>query len=213
MIPARDPAAGAVALVVLDFETTGLIPDTEFNSATRIATADWSDRVPLECAAVVTDWDFRIIEAREWLIAHENLKELVAGCHERVYAMHTENGLWRDLLAEKPPKPRIALGQLDDYLCDLATPWDPRNKPLLAGFTCSFDREFLKVYAPKFAKKIHYRDFNVSTIREWAKVVYPNWGPGNDPPAHRAIDDCLAPIKYAKWFRQHVMVPYHRADG
>lgn len=186
--------AGPAAICWCDLETTGLDPITD---------------VPLECAIVTTDWQFNIIDERQWLIDHTDLDERIDSVSPRVFDMHMVSGLWTALKGPPGPVPKIPLDRLDTDLCWAAEAFKGA-KPLLGGFNPALARRFLEVYAPQFASRVHYANFDMSPNRRWVSAIYDSLSPDMGEPDHRAMGDVKAAIKFAKWFRAQVMTPHGR---
>jgi len=77
-------------------------------------------------------------------------------------------------------------------------------RPPLCGNTVSFDRAFMEVYMPDFIQMFHYRNIDVSTLKELGKV----WDiPPFDPEGqseHRALDDIRHSVGELAHYRQFI---------
>src|SRR5690606_2591275 len=82
--------------------------------------------------------------------------------------------------------------------------WVAKGMSPLAGNSIAQDRRFLRREMPKLDAYLHYRNVDVSTIKELARRWYPA---GPTPPekkqAHRALDDILESVEELRWYRQH----------
>lgn len=175
-------------IVWTDLETTGLDPD---NNAI------------LEVAVIVTDDHLNEIGLFQSLVHPDydpsTLKEAGA-CWEG----HRENGLIDELcrLYEECVLPSVydTERNIFEFLSTALAAGD--KKPPLAGSTISFDRGFLAKHMPLVLTKIHYRNIDVSSIRELAL----RWRPELETPekkgAHRALDDIRESINLLKFYRK-----------
>jgi len=154
-----------------------------------------TDRI-VELAAIVTDWDFSIIDSFEVVIAQSS--EALSKMPSAVTKMHTKSGL----LAKIPSG--IAEQDAQKTLLDFISKHFPDNdgKVLLAGNSIHQDRRFIRKYWPEIDRKLHYRMLDVSA---W-KVVFMN--KYNLKPtkksSHRAIDDIKESIKELKTYISHI---------
>jgi oligoribonuclease len=132
----------------VDIETTGLDP--------------YEDHI-LELAAVVTDKGLNTLEEFEAVIKPGGCWSSEAAklrSNPFVQNMHTVNGLWAATDTGD---------DLDEVLSQLYTlinehEWAD-SKPILAGSSVQFDRSFLKADAPHIENLLHYRQFDVSTLK------------------------------------------------
>lgn len=178
----------------IDFETTGLDPQT--------------DR-PLEFALVLTDDALVIRYERTFLFrwSAEQVEQFYADCHERVAEMHEKNGLWEDLLAGSETSIPIAAFEATLHaMLDHCATLGPLRSTEIAGFNPFFDRKWLEVLAPTAVARLHYRSYDVSTLRTTVWDVY---RARDEPPVpHRSLGDCHSAIEYARRFRSDWLVPF-----
>ena len=169
----------------VDIETTGLNESLD---------------VLLEVALVVTDREGNVIDWSGGILDHA--PGFVAGLMpDRVLQMHTESGLLTNL-----EESGMSLEETEQKLVEFVdryTNADHGHKPVLCGSSVHFDRKFLHVYMPKLMERFHYRNLDVSSIREalrnaGATELIDRGG----EPAHRALDDILATIDEFKRYRQ-----------
>jgi oligoribonuclease len=82
---------------------------------------------------------------------------------------------------------------------------EPRAAPL-AGNTVHADRAFLRRYMPSLEAHLHYRNVDVSTVKELVRRWYP--GLLDEAPAksggHRALADIRESIGELRWYRERV---------
>lgn len=185
----------------IDCETTGLDENTHLLLEVGIVV---TDGLLGECEEVA---NFAIGAAYPpGVLEAAPMTDFVRGMHER-------SRLWNWL---RKPENTVPVEQLDDYLCTLGALWaqpNPHDNPPLANFNAPFDRRWLARYAPKFvATCLHYRCFDVSTLRATVQAVYPEgYGPTGGADVHRAVPDARDAVKYWRWYRAHVMNPQGRS--
>lgn len=163
----------------LDVETTGL--DEHAGQLLEVA------------AAVVDDGalgSFEIIESVEAVILPA--AEMVMDPYVR--AMHTKNGLLQAIAMGHG----MALGDADEMIRAFVDQYlPPGEKVILAGDSVHFDQRWIKAHLPGLAERLHHRVFDVTTLRQMARV----WGPGFESTKsdkHRALYDVQCSVKDAK---------------
>jgi oligoribonuclease len=83
------------------------------------------------------------------------------------------------------------------------------RKAPLAGNTIGTDRMFLAKYMPQIDQWLHYRNVDVSSIKELSRRWYPRvffQAPAKDG-GHRALADILESIRELRYYREAVFVP------
>jgi oligoribonuclease len=174
-------------LVWIDCEMTGLNPDTE---------------CLVEIAAVITDTELNVMDEGIDLVIKPRAGTIEA-MGDYVRKMHTDSGLINEF--EDGLELEDAEAQVLEYIKKYIP--NPKTSPL-AGNTISTDRLFISKYMPKLDDHLHYRNIDVSTIKELAKRWYPRayfQAPKKDG-GHRALADILESIEELKYYRQSVFV-------
>jgi oligoribonuclease len=173
-----------------DLETTGLVNETEGGCFGNGHILEWAAAL----AADDKEGDCRVI--RQWSgVIHVPESELVMD--DFVRDMHTRSGLLADV--EVSP---ITLEESDAFLADLCESGlgvKPRSVTL-AGNSVWFDALWFQRFMPKFAKFLHHRVFDVSTLQRSHQTLL-----GTEPvraPAHRALDDVHASLAAYKAWRE-----------
>ena len=180
-------ATSSDRLVWIDCEMTGL--DLEVDEL-------------VEIAVVITDYDLSPIDAGLSIVikpdasAFENMGEFVR-------AMHTESGL----IDEIPDGVSVAEAEYEvlEYILK-HVPEDQRAP--LAGNSIGTDRAFLAKFMPRLDGHLHYRNVDVSSIKELAKRWYPR-AYFNSPAkngGHRALADILESIRELQYYRRAIFV-------
>lgn len=171
-------------LVWIDLEMTGLDPEV-----CEI----------VEIATIVTDNQLRTIAEGPNLLIRPSAAAMKAMPAE-VLKMHTDNGLLRRIEEEG-----IAAADAEaQTMTFVQSHVGPRLSPL-CGNSVHKDREFLVAYMPTLAKHFHYRNIDVSTVKELVRRWYP--ATHQAPPKgdkHRALDDIRESIAELAWYRGKV---------
>lgn len=171
-------------LVFLDLETTGL-------SATQ-------DRI-IEIAMLPVNCNLELLD-QGWSCVVDPARFDLSTLNPTVQAMHTENGLLDELKNEAG----IPLHEAAMAAVKYAQKFVIRGQSPLAGSTIHFDRGFLNRYMPVVDKFFHYRNADVSSLKEFWKRWYPEAGEPPKVKAHRALADCFASVAEAKWYHEHL---------
>jgi oligoribonuclease len=156
----------------------------------------------VEIAVVVTDSELNVLDPGLNLVIKPN-PESLANMGEFVTTMHTESGLISELDEghDLATAERLALEYIQRWVTE------PRSAPL-AGNTIGTDRMFLNRYMPELDGFLHYRNIDVSSIKEltrrWFPKVYFQL-PKKDG-GHRALADILESIKELKYYRKTVFI-------
>lgn len=156
----------------------------------------------VEIAVVVTDSELNVLDPGLNLVIKPN-PESLANMGEFVTSMHTESGLISELDEghDLATAERLALEYIQRWVTE------PRSAPL-AGNTIGTDRMFLNRYMPELDGFLHYRNIDVSSIKEltrrWFPKVYFQL-PKKDG-GHRALADILESIKELKYYRKTVFI-------
>jgi oligoribonuclease len=80
----------------------------------------------------------------------------------------------------------------------------PRNRSPLCGNSIYQDRRFLRRYMPELEQWFHYRNLDVSTLKELARRWAPDLYDGlNKKNTHKALDDIRDSIDELRYYREH----------
>jgi len=156
-------------LIWIDLEMTGL--DTDRDSI-------------LEIATVVTDANLEVLaEGPEFAIAHP-LSALEA-MDEWNRNQHRKSGLWQRVLDQSVP-----MAHAEEQTLDFLGRWVSAGASPMCGNSICQDRRFLHRLMPRLEKHFHYRNLDVSTLKElarrWAPEVMSGFGKES---AHTALSD------------------------
>jgi oligoribonuclease len=157
----------------------------------------------VEVAVVITDFDLQPVDDGFTIVikpdqsALDNMGEFVA-------AMHRESGL----IDEIPNG--VSLAEAEYEVVEYILKHVPAGQQApLAGNSIGTDRAFLAKYMPRVDAHLHYRNIDVSSIKElcrrWFPRVYFNAPPKNG--GHRALADILESIRELDFYRRAAFVP------
>ena len=157
----------------------------------------------VEIAVVVTDFELRPLDAGFQIVVKTDASAL-ANMGESVTEMHRSSGL----LEEIPHGVTAAEAEFEalEYIQRFVP---QAGKAPLAGNTIGTDRAFIAKYMPRLDSYLHYRNVDVSSVKEVAKRWYPR--AYHNAPAknggHRALADILESIREMAYYRAAVFVP------
>jgi oligoribonuclease len=163
----------------------------------------------VEIAVLVTDFDLTVLgDGVDVVIRPPD--EAVAGMDPEVRRMHEDSGLL-PLLADG-----VSLEEATDaalaYVAEHVP--EPRRAPL-AGNSVHVDRAFLARHMPAFERSVHYRNVDVSTIKELARRWFPRayYASPEKTGNHRALGDIQDSIRELAYYRRAVFVPEPGPDS
>lgn len=178
-------AANDNRLVWLDMEMTGLNPEKE-----RI----------IEVAVVVTEPDLAVVAEGPVLVIHQP-DSLLAAMDSWNQATHGRSGL-----IDKVRASTLTEAQAEDILLDFLSRHVPAGKSPLCGNTISQDRRFMVRYMPRLEQFFHYRNLDVSTLKELARRWRPEVYKGFEKKSrHEALADIYESIEELKYYREHFL--------
>ena len=171
-------------LIWIDLEMTGL--DTDRDGI-------------LEIATVVTDGDLNVLaEGPECAIAHP-LATLEA-MDDWNRTQHGKSGLWRRVLEEG-----VALADAEARTLDFLREWVPAGASPMCGNSICQDRRFLHRLMPTLERHFHYRNLDVSTVKELARRWSPEVLAGvRKASAHTALSDVRDSIEELRHYRRYM---------
>ena len=174
-------------LIWMDLEMSGLDPDRN---------------TILEIATIVTDGDLTVIAEGPVLAVHQP-DVVLDGMDHWNREHHAASGL-----VKRVRDSRLSMHEAELQTLDFVRRFSPERTSPLCGNSIHQDRRFLARYMPRLDAYLHYRNIDVSTIKELARRWYPN---GPQPPekkhAHLALDDIRESIAELRFYRQHIFRP------
>jgi oligoribonuclease len=178
-------ASKAENLVWIDLEMTGL--DTQIDHIIEIAT-------------IVTDPLLNVIAEGPVLAVHQDDATLAA-LDEWNRTTHGESGLLQRV-RESSLTAKQAEAQTLDFLGQFA---EPGASPMCGNSICQ-DRRFMAREMPALEKFFHYRNLDVSTVKELARRWAPQVFAGvQKSSAHLALDDIRDSIRELDHYRRHFL--------
>jgi oligoribonuclease len=170
-------------LIWIDMEMTGLEPDT--------------DRI-IEIATLITDADLNTLAEGPVIAIHQS-EEVLAGMDEWNQRTHGESGLIqrvRDSRIDETEAERQTLAFLSQYA-------DARSSPM-CGNSVHQDRRFMVRYMQQLENFFHYRNLDVSTVKELARRWRPELPAGfSKHGSHQALDDIRDSVAELRYYREH----------
>ena len=156
----------------------------------------------VEIAVVITDFELNILDPGYSVVIKPDQSAL-DNMGEFVTNMHRTSGL----LEEIPNGVSVADAefQVIEYIQRFVP---DESKAPLAGNTIGTDRGFLARYMPRLDAHLHYRNVDVSSIKELARRWYPRvyfQAPAKDG-GHRALADILESIRELAYYRKALFV-------
>ena len=178
-------------LIWIDLEMTGLDPQT--------------DRI-IEIATLVTDSQLCIIAEGPALAIHQD-EAVLATMDEWNQRQHGESGLLARVRAStvtEADAEQQTLAFLRQHL--------PAGKSPICGNSICQDRRFLARLMPELEAYFHYRNLDVSTLKELARRWYPGIKGFSKVSTHLALQDIRDSIEELRFYRERLFVAAGAAD-
>ncbi len=172
-------------LVWLDMEMTGLDPD--------------ADRI-IEAAIVVTDSQLNVVAEAPVLVVHQP-DEVLAAMDEWNKSTHARSGL-----IDKVKSSVLTEATVEDRLLAFLAQHVPGKTSPICGNSICQDRRFLARHMPRLEAYFHYRNLDVSTLKELAKRWKPDLAKGlTKHGKHEALADIYESIEELKYYRENFL--------
>ena len=177
-----EPQVSEDRLIWVDLEMTGLDPD--------------HDSI-LEIACIVTDKELTVLaEGPEFAIAHPLARLEAMDDWNR--NQHAKSGLWQRVLEST-----VSIAEAEERTLAFLAAWALPNKSPICGNTICQDRRFMYRLMPKLEKFFHYRNLDVSTVKELCRRWAPDVSKGLvKESAHTALSDIRDSIAELRYYRQ-----------
>ena len=157
----------------------------------------------VEVAVVITNSELEILD-EGFDVVIKPREDSWANMNDFVRNMHTESGLVNEV------ENGLDLADAEHLILEYIKRFVPNAKEApLAGNTIGTDRMFLNRYMPELDQHLHYRNIDVSSIKELARRWYPRvyFHMPKKGGGHRALADILESIQELRYYRETVMVP------
>ncbi len=171
-------------LVWIDLEMTGLDP--------------FSDRI-IEIAAVVTNKDLEELAVGPVLAIHQEPSVLNA-MDDWNTKQHARSGL-----TERVRNSEVSEEQAEQAVLNFIRQHVPSNDSPMCGNSICQDRRFLARFMPELERYFHYRNLDVSTLKELAQRWYPKERGFEKESKHLALDDIRGSIEELRYYRSHLL--------
>lgn len=172
-------------LIWIDLEMTGLVPERH-----RI----------IEIATIVTDSELNTLAEGPVIAVHQPDAELAA-MDEWNTTQHGRSGL-----TQRVRDSRIEAAEAERQTLEFLRKWVPAGKSPICGNSICQDRRFLARWMPDLEKHFHYRNLDVSTVKElcnrWAPAISKGF---TKESSHLALDDIRDSIEELRYYRQHFL--------
>jgi len=170
-------------LIWIDLEMTGLNPDTD---------------LIIEIATIVTDKDLNILAQGPVIAVHQSDAALAA-MDDWNQLHHGQSGL-----IERVKASTVDDAEAERLTIEFLQQWVPANTSPICGNSIGQDRRFLVRYMPKLEAYFHYRNIDVSTLKELAARWAPALKDGfKKQTKHQALDDIIESIEELRYYREH----------
>lgn len=172
-------------LIWIDLEMTGLSPDR--------------DRI-IEIATLVTDKDLNVLAEGPVFAIHQS-DEALAGMDEWNTRQHGQSGL-----TERVRQSSVDEATAERLTMEFLSTWVPSRASPMCGNSICQDRRFLARHMPQLEAFFHYRNLDVSSLKElaarWAPQVLKGFVKES---SHRAMADVLDSILELKYYRAEML--------
>jgi len=174
--------ANEKALIWVDLEMTGLEPETD---------------VILEIATLVTDSDLNTLAEGPVIAVHQS-DSILENMNDWCKKTHGGSGL-----TERCRQSKFSTEEAEQQTLDFLKHHVPEGKSPMCGNSIGQDRRFLNRYMPRLEYFFHYRNIDVSTLKELAR----RWRPDilekvKKRDIHLALEDIRDSINELKIYRE-----------
>jgi oligoribonuclease len=172
-------------LVWIDLEMTGLDVDRDYI---------------IEIATIVTDSDLNIMAEGPVLAIHQ-APEVMAAMDDWNTNQHAASGL-----TERVHHSHVDEGEAERRTLEFLEAWVPAGNSPMCGNSICQDRRFLHRWMPRLEQFFHYRNLDVSTLKELARRWAPEVLDGfSKQSSHLALDDIRDSIAELRYYRDHFL--------
>lgn len=172
-------------LIWIDLEMTGLDVDRD---------------LIIEIATIVTDRDLSVLAEGPVLAIHQP-ESVLAGMDDWNRTQHGSSGL-----IERVQRSRADEAEAERRTLEFLRRWVPPGVSPMCGNSICQDRRFLHRCMPELERYFHYRNLDVSTLKELARRWVPEILDGlSKQGSHLALDDIRDSIAELRFYREHFL--------
>ncbi len=172
-------------MIWIDLEMTGLDSKTDFI---------------IEIATIITDSQLNILAEGPVLAIHQD-DEMLAQMDQWNKKQHGTSGLIDRVRASKFDE-----SSAETFTLDFLSQYVPKGKSPMCGNSICQDRRFLARCMPQLEAFFHYRNLDVSTVKELARRWYATNGCSKKPSSHLALEDIRDSIDELRFYRARFFV-------
>lgn len=170
-------------LIWVDMEMTGLDPDKD---------------AIIEIAVIVTDPELHVLAEGPVLAIHQP-DAVLDGMDAWNKGTHGRSGL-----IDRVKASTVTEAAAEEVMMDFLRPYVPKGKSPMCGNTICQDRRFMAKGMPRLEAYFHYRNLDVSTIKELCRRWKPEIATGfKKQQRHTALEDIRESIEELRYYRQH----------
>ncbi|HVC00612.1 MAG TPA: oligoribonuclease [Steroidobacteraceae bacterium] len=174
-------------LIWIDLEMTGLDPEQD---------------LIIEIATIVTDKHLHVLAEGPALAIHQS-DEALGRMDDWNRKQHGGSGL-----SARVRESRIDARRAESETLDFLGAWVEHGRSPMCGNSVCQDRRFMARHMPRLEKFFHYRNLDVSTLKELALRWAPQIAAGlHKPSAHLALDDVRESIRELQYYRERLLRP------
>lgn len=175
------------SLIWIDLEMTGLKPDTD---------------TIIEIATLVTDSSLRLIAEGPVLAIHQD-EVTLARMDDWNQRQHGSSGLLARVRTSQ-----VTLAQAEEATLEFLRAHVAAGSSPMCGNSICQDRRFMARLMPRLEAFFHYRNLDVSTVKELAR----RWAPEvaaafTKEGTHLALDDIRESVRELQYYREHLFLP------